>query len=132
MSEHAAIEIHDSTLVQLEYKENTLIATLRAYVHRSKGIPGVDPGSGWIQAVEIRLVRGHATGDVAEMPIELYDGRLVIDGQTFDNMVPLPYEFGGSVRLELEGANNLAVVLEGDAVAVVPRSAPEYVEDFKP
>jgi hypothetical protein len=52
---NAAIELHDSQVVAVESATGTIIVWLAAYVHRSDGRPGFDPGSGWSQRVALEF-----------------------------------------------------------------------------
>src|SRR5712691_10418846 len=102
--ENTAIEIHDSTLEQIESQGDAqLVAVLSAYVHRSSGKPDVDGGSGWSQTARFMIGAGKATGSVASVPIWLADGHVQIAGDTHRNMIPLPLAHDGSVRIELCG-----------------------------
>jgi len=65
-------------------------------------------------------------------PIELLDGRLVLSGETHQNIIPLPLEFVGTSRLELESWNDVRVVLEGEGVTATLAGPPDHVEEFEP
>jgi hypothetical protein len=130
LASNAAVEIHDSTLERIESKGTDVIALINAYVHRSVGRPGVDSGTGWSQPVQLRFLNGHATGDIATIPMELLDGRLVLSGETLENTFPIPLQHVGSCRIEFESWNEARVVIDGDGVTGVFVGPPVYVEDF--
>ena len=44
---NAAVELHDSLVVVVDSIAGVVTVRLRAYVHRSNGRPGFDPGSGY-------------------------------------------------------------------------------------
>jgi hypothetical protein len=132
MEPNAAVEIHDSTLEAIKSTGDDLVAVIDAYVHRSVGRPGVDPGTGWSQLLELRFLKGKTSGDVGSDPIELLDGRIILSGETFKNIIPLPLDHLGLSRLELESWNDVRVVIEGDGVSATLAGPPEYVEEFKP
>jgi hypothetical protein len=47
---NCSIEIHDSALNSVETQGTLLKLFIQAYIHKSKGVPGVDPGTGWVQS----------------------------------------------------------------------------------
>jgi hypothetical protein len=55
---NASIELHDSVLDGIDQRPTALSLRLRAYVHRSNGEPGVDPGTGWCQPATVTLSNG--------------------------------------------------------------------------
>jgi hypothetical protein len=129
---NAAVEIHDSKLERIETAGDDVIAIIDAYVHRSTGRPGVDPGTGWSQSVQLRFVRGKATGSVGSNPMELLDGRLVLSGQVLPNIIPMPLDHVGPSRVEFESWNGATIIIEGDGVTGAFGGPPVYVEEFEP
>ena len=132
MEPNAAVEIHDSSLERIETRGRDVVATIRAYVHRSAGRPGIDAGTGWIQPVRLEFPKATATGSIDAIPMELLGGRLVLSGGTFDNLIPMPVMHVGTSRLELESWNDARIVIEGDGVSGAFAGPPEYVEDIDP
>lgn len=132
MELNAAVEIHDSTLERIDSRGDELVAVIDAYVHRSAGRPGVDPGTGWSQPIQLRFLGGKATGSTGPIPMELLDGRLILSGQTLSNIIPLPLNHAGPSRLELESWNEAHIVIEGNGVTAVLAGPPVYVDEFEP
>lgn len=132
MEPNAAVEIHDSYLEQITSIGEDLIAVLDAYVHRSYGRPGVEAGTGWSQRLELRFTRGKFHGSLDEMPIGLAHGLLIVSGQTFDNLLPMPLDDVGPSKLELVTADSLAFTIEGDGVTAEFVGSPRYIEEFQP
>ena len=127
--EHAAIELHDSTLERVERDGDDLVLTLSAYVHRSKGAPGVDAGSGFSQLAEVRLRGGRATG-VPGGPIVLGTGTAYVGAHQHRNLVPAPLDHAGAARIELFGQRGEHLVVEGASLHVTLVGESEYVEEF--
>jgi len=132
MEPNAAFEIHDSSLERVETRGRDVVATIRAYVHRSAGRPGIDPGTGWIQPVRLEFPKATATGSLDAIPMELLGGRLVLSGGTFDNLIPMPVKHVGTSRLELESWNDAKIVIEGNGISGAFAGPPQYVEDVGP
>lgn len=132
MTERAAIEIHDSTLERVDSINETLVATVLAYVHRTIGRPGVDAGTGWSQRVEIRFHSGRIVESSADLPMQLLSGRIRMQGETMDNVIPVPFLHGGPVTAEFETWNGGHLAIEALAIELVAAGEPEYIEDFTP
>jgi len=128
----AAIEIHDSTLEAVKSCDEDLVAVVHAYVHRSGGRAGFDGAWGCWQLTELRFKRGTVSGMGETSSIELLGGRLVLSGETHENAIPLPLEFLGASRLELESWNDVRVILEGEGVIASVVGPPENVEEYGP
>jgi len=130
--ENAAIEIHDSTLLRIEFSGDELVAVVDVYLHRSYGRPGFDPGTGWEQQADLRFRNGRIVGSIEGLPLELLGGRLSVLGTTQENIIPLPLDVAEPSRLQLESWNGRTVVIEGDGVAATLVGAPRYLEQFEP
>lgn len=124
-----AIELHDSTLESVTTIDTTAIVYfVPAYVHESAGEPGLDAGSGWVQEVRLYVPNAHITGALSELPCEIWDGELTVDGERFGNCIPLPLERQGEVRLHIECVADIHI--SGTAVRLEPFREPRYVEEF--
>lgn len=126
---NSAIELHDSTLGKIERAGNKVVLWLTpAYVHKSDGEPGVDPGTGWIQETKITIESCTAIGTIQELPMDLDSGTLTIDGAEFPNIIPLPLVGSAAVRLSLLTQANERIELAGSAIEVEPLGRAEYLE----
>ena len=128
-AENEAIELHDSVLERIDAMEAECIVVLRAYLHRSSGVPGVDAGTGWIQACHLHFRDGRTSGNVAEFPMEILDGSLETSSERIHNHLPLPIDHAGPATLEVMGWNDSRVVVVGNAVKCVLVGSPHYLED---
>lgn len=126
---NAAVELHDSQVVAVESVAGAVVVRLAAYVHRSDGRPGFDPGSGWSQLVELVFAGGVVEEQPAELPCTLDDGG-VSDGATFDGLVPLPASVGSSVRFEVRGLYGERLAVRGAGLEVIAVAEGAFVESF--
>ena len=94
MTLNREIELHDSTLSKVETNQtNVTLSFDRAYVHCSEGTPGIDIGTGWSQKIDL-ILRQVATVKVPDdLPNDISDGYIIINGNKLDNMIPLPFKF---------------------------------------
>jgi hypothetical protein len=126
--QNKAIELHDSTVGAISYVGNSLVIEFTpAYIHQSVGEPGKDKGTGWIQAVQLRMDDASVTGKSPSLPCKLSDGWLKSDNMTMDNMVPLPYDEIGNITISFHfctgdemiiTSTHADIVLSGEAIFV--------------
>ena len=98
-----AIEFHDSTLASITVAESgdVILHLSSAYIHESHGEPGRDAGSGWVQEARIHVMGAAVAGSLLELPCNLRDGEVQLDGEVFQ-LLPIPFDRHGSVQLDLE------------------------------
>jgi hypothetical protein len=128
---NSAIEIHDSNLAGVEAVGRDAIFHLgAAYVHRSEGRPGIDPGSGWLQDVDLVVSGAVIESLPGELLGALADGVLSAGGTTWDNLIPLPLAVSGTVLLSMTTSGGERVLVHGSSAEVVPRGEPRFIEPF--
>jgi hypothetical protein len=124
-----AIEFHDSTLDGVEREGADLALRFSAaYIHQSEGKPGVDAGSGWVQAVRLHISDASLSGEILDLPCDLWDGSISLDNERFDNCVPIPLDYRGRVEVNLEQDGKLTVI--GTRLRVELLGQPKYMEEF--
>lgn len=128
---NSAIEIHDSKVNSITNRGSFLEVCLIAYIHKSEGTPGRDPGTGWTQDAILTFGSGTLEGEIGEYPAWLSGGILVIDGEPLDNEIPIPLSRKGNTELKLEIFYNSPVVIRGNEVHLELRGTPTYVENFR-
>ena len=130
---NAAIELYDSVVAEISRSENAVEIALRpAYVHQSTGQPGVDDGIGSVQNVVISLEEGSITGDVGGLPRDIFDGQFVVGHQAFPNVIALPCDIVGSVRLTVFlSPDNRKVVIIGKRITIRFEGQASYDEEFR-
>jgi hypothetical protein len=96
------IELHDSTLKKVVVDDTkTILCFDRAYVHYSEGKPGVDKGTGWAQKINIILHKANVYELPSDLPNDISDSYLIINGKKLQNMFKLPFKAEGKIEIEL-------------------------------
>jgi hypothetical protein len=72
-----------------------------AYIHESDGKPGLDAGVDWIQEVRLHFENASITGAMSKLPCFLWDGQLSLADESIQ-MIPVPLEYTGKVKLKLD------------------------------
>ena len=127
MSANAAIEFHDSLLQRCDVDGVDVVVVLTAYVHRSAGRPGIDPGSGWTQGARLRVAGGRA---LIAGPIDLVAGTVHCGDRTYDAILPAPLTCEGATRVQLVYASGERAEIAGRGFSVELVGEGVYVEDF--
>ena len=83
---------------------------------------------GWLQAIELDLSGATWTGAPADCLGRVADGRVRVDGH--ERALAIPSALAGDIALELRFAHGAALVARGRALALAPRGALRFVEDF--
>src|SRR3954447_25869367 len=85
-----AVEIHDSTLAGVNNRGRDVVVRLvPAYVHCSEGRPGIDPGSGWLQDIDLVFRDAVIESLPSQLPSSLSDGDLCTGEGRWENGIPL-------------------------------------------
>ena len=126
-----AIELHDSYVAVLERIDDRVRLVLEpAYVHESPGIPGVDPGVGCLQTLELLFDSGSIAGVLTALPFDVSDGTLTVNTKVFSNLLPLPLSHVGTVEMNLLLKSNERAVIRSRSIAVGFEGLPEDYEEF--
>ena len=101
-----------------------------AYLHRSDGEPGVDKGTGWLQAGS--LVFGSAslsaTPDIGEGWI--VNGALRVGAADELHLIPVPFDVVGNVAATFTFNNGYVLQLQGKSSRLTLTGDASFVEDF--
>ena len=128
---NSIIEIHDSVLASICPRGGDLILHLApAYVHRSAGRPGIDPGSGWAQDLDLVISDAAVESLPTGLPAELSDGAFAAGEARWDNAIPLPLGFEGAVSLTAVTNQGERLAVRGTGATVVACGNPRYIEPF--
>ncbi len=126
-----ALEFHDSTLASIKIQgEDVLLRFAPAYVHESKGMPGIDRGIGLAQEVEVCIQSGTITTSIPKMPIDVTDGILVFRGKDQRALISVPLLLQGPIRLELMTRCGHSVSIEGIGIKTIAIGPSKRVEHF--
>jgi hypothetical protein len=130
-----AIEIHDSVLdaLSLDHGDAALHFS-HLYIHETEGVPGIDAGTGWSQEGKLTISTGIIEGSFSELPRDLWDGCLAMDGTVSENMIPVPLDYKGKIELRLESWAQVSEIISisGKGARLELIGEAEYVEEFKP
>jgi hypothetical protein len=126
---NAAIELHDSTVAEIIKQDGTVTVEFRpAYLHQSEGRPGIDPGTGWVQDVQLIFSEASVDGNLPDLPCDVMDGEFVLS-QKRQYLISVPLEAMGFVELQLIFDSILAVTIKGKSVHLKLSGKPKYVEE---
>jgi Protein of unknown function (DUF998) len=129
--ENREIELHDTRITRVDHADEALVIRLDAYVHHSRGVPGVDVGTGWSHGASVRL-RGGTLASPPPIPAVISDGTVYLGARRLSNMLPVDLEFIGKVRIELLLTTGDVVLIEANEIEVELLDPGTYVEEFRP
>jgi hypothetical protein len=107
-----AIELHDSTIDAVADDDGDLILGCTVYVRAPDG------GEGAFQEAVIRVKDGVLERDDLELPCLLDGGSLALEGEKFDELLPLPLEREGETALLLSPAESSEFVVRGSGIEI--------------
>jgi hypothetical protein len=126
-----AVEIHDSRLVGVERVGPDLVLHLApAYVHRSEGRPGFDPGTGWLVDLDLVILEAVPESLSSEYPVNLADGEFRAGERRWDNLIPLPLDVADAVAFEAITAESEPIAVRGSGARIVVRGEMRYCETY--
>lgn len=130
---NAKIEIHDSKVAEISRLDGAvLVHFLPAYLHKSQGRPGLDPGTGWVQEARLLFSDANVSGCLPDLPCDVTDGELLVGAERHDNAIPIPLTAVASTELRLVFDPAHIVLVTGQAVRLELVGEPRYVEPFNP
>jgi hypothetical protein len=100
-----------------------------AYIHKSKGTPGRDPGTGWSQEARLILPEARISGRLPMLPNAISEGFLEVGGLRHE-VIPLPFKRKVAAKLYLAFANGTEVELVGERPILELLGTPIYLEEF--
>jgi hypothetical protein len=127
---NSLVELHDSVLAALVLRDGDAVLSLRpAYIHRSSGRPGSDPGTGWTQDLEITITDATVSGSSGLLPAHISEGSLKIGNEDYPSALPM-VPLGSPVHLALVMETGSRVEIGGRRLTVVSVGEAQYVEEF--
>jgi hypothetical protein len=85
-----------------------------------------------VQNAVISVEEGSVTGELGELPSDIFDGEFEVGQQAFSNMIALPCDVAGSVTLTLFlSPDNRKLVIFGKRITIKLDGQPSYVEEFR-
>ena len=129
--ENVSVEFHDSDVASVELRDSDLIITLSpAVVHRSPGIPGVDPGTCWSQDAVLLLPGGLIQGARPWLPSTLSEGTITAGDQSYENVIPVCSDLVGRVNLRLTFVNGDQLGVDAQGLKVVLMGSARFIGTF--
>lgn len=131
MNINREIELHDSTLKEVNLNQTDAILYFdRAYVHHSEGIPGFDSGTGWSQKINLILKKVAAVNIPDDLPNDISDGHIIVNGEKLDNMIPLPFKASGKIQLFLITQYGNELKINAEYAYCEEVDEPIFIENF--
>jgi hypothetical protein len=126
----AALEFHDSRADQISLVRGA--ATIHfphAYIHKSSGTPGKDPGTGWSQEAQLVLESVTHLGSLPSLPNTISDGHLEVGAIRYE-LVPLPFSRRGEATLVLVFVDGTRLEVRGERPVVELIGTPRFLENY--
>lgn len=126
----SALQFPDSMLDSVSVDGDAVTLAFKPlYMQKSEGIPGVDASTRWEVEASLLLRETESGADLAGLSGRVTTARLRINQYTWVDVVPLPVDGPGLIRLELtvEGSESPLVVEAGSA-NFMPRGQEKYLE----
>ncbi|MEO7107843.1 MAG: hypothetical protein ABIZ09_15820 [Rhodoferax sp.] len=129
---NSAIEFHDSDIsaVRLSGSELRLVFN-PAYVHRSAGRPGIDPGKGYLQPVEMVFSDAQSSERGGECIGTISSGFVATELVEYANVIPLPIALSGQVWAEITFNSGAVMRVTSTGFACVPTGDARYLEAYE-
>jgi hypothetical protein len=100
-----------------------------AYIHKSKGTPGRDRGTGWSQEARLVLSEAEPPGPLPLLPNTISEGFLEVGGIRCEP-IPLPFKRKVGAKLWLVFIDGLEMQIIGKRPFIELLGTPIYLEDF--
>ena len=118
-----SVELHDSLLVSVAKGDGELRLKFRpAYIHRG--------GKGWRQDADLIIADAVVQFDNAELPCRVSDGTLKTARGPYHNLLNLPLNDLGLVKLWLELEDGTEARVQGTSARIELHGEPALVESF--
>lgn len=128
---NCGLEFHDSRVASVHSSDGVVTITFEAaYLHRSNGEPGIDKGTGWLQAGSLAFGSAGLPGipDIGEGRI--VDGSLRVDAADELHLIPVPFDVVGSIAATFTFNNGYVLHLQGKSSRLTLSGDASFVEDF--
>jgi hypothetical protein len=127
----SGLELFESRVDEITLSEG--VATVHfshAYIYKTKGTPGQDPGTGWSQEALLILSKVSSCGPLPKLPAMISDGFLEVGGVRH-TLLPLPFERRVDATLQLIFNDGTELEIRGTRPTVELLGKPIYLEDIE-
>ncbi len=107
---------------------NATILFSHAYIHKARGRPGKEAGSGWSQEAELLLFDVTVFGSLPPLPNTIAKGFLEVSGIKHE-LIPLPFQRKVAAILSLEFVDGSVVTIAGHKPGIELLGRPTYLEE---
>lgn len=130
---HTVIQLTGSTLADATADADTVCLTLApGRLLKSQGVAGVDATTLWDQVVRLEFTAAEPPGNWPALPAAVEGGRIRVNSMTYVDMVPVPLESAGLIRLELYVAGAAdTVVVQAEEVKLVLAGDAHYLRHLE-
>ncbi len=128
---HTSIEFHDSNVSAFDIQNKSLFIELRpAYVHKWEMVKGKWIGTGNVQNARIRIDNISVPQKHPQIPLQISDGVITSESTTFNNLVPVPFNVTGPIRMVLNFSDGTALEVFGGAFSIELLGDSKFVENL--
>jgi hypothetical protein len=125
-----ALELHDSRVNRIDVTDaGAVVHFSHAYIHKSAGRAGRDPGTAWSQEAHLVLPGATVVGTLPPLPDTISEGFLEVGGIKHE-LIPLPFKRKVAARLYLLFVGGSSIELVGMKPFIDLSGKPIYLEDF--
>jgi hypothetical protein len=127
----AALELHDSRVDRVDRIDGgAIIHFSHAYIHKSAGTPGKDPGTGWSQEAQLVLASSSGFDPLPFLPATISDGYLEVGGIRHA-LIPLPFRRRGKATLSLVLENGEKCEVIGERPVIELIGSAKFLENLQ-
>jgi len=125
-----ALELHDSRISHIELDNGMMtIQFSHAYIHKSKGKPGRDSGTGWSQEAVLILYEATLLKPLPDLPGTISEAYLEVGGIKHE-LIPLPFKRKVAARFWARFENGCEVEIMGNKPIIELHGNALYLEDY--
>ena len=126
----SGLELYDSRVDRIALEDGVAhIHFSHAYIHKSKGRPGRDPGAGWSQEAVLIFLNPELLSDLPPLPNAISEGYLEVGGLR-QEIIPLPFKRKVGGRLWLRLADGSELEIAGERPVIELLGTPVFLEDL--
>lgn len=126
----SALELHDSRIDHVNVSgADAVVHFSHAYIHKSRGKPGRDPGTGWSQEALLVISGAETTAPLPSLPSAISDGYLEVGGIKH-TLLPLPFKRKVDVKLSLVFTDGMRLQITGHGAVVELLGKAIFLEDL--
>ena len=125
----SALELQDSRIDEIVLTDGAAVIHFpHAYIHKSSGRPGRDPGTGWSQEAQLILASASYVGALPALPGTIAEGHLEVGGIRHE-LVPLPFSRRVKATLVLVFTDGTQFEISGERPFVELIGAATFLEN---